>query len=137
MASLPKLPSIQVLSREETRCWHSPFSLEIRDRRRLEIEARPGAQVIAPFGGAVVFADKFRGYGRLLIIDHGEGYHSLLAGFARIDVRVGQKVVAGEPVGAMKRSRKINPVLYVELRRKGQPINPLPWLQTQKAQVNQ
>jgi septal ring factor EnvC (AmiA/AmiB activator) len=72
-----------------------------------------------------------------LIIDHGEGYHTLLAGLARITVQVGQGVVAGEPVGGMAGSpQDKKPVLYVELRRKGQPINPLPWLTTQNAKVN-
>ncbi len=105
-------------------------------RKGLTIETRPGAQVVAPFRGDVVFADQFRGYGRLLIIDHGEGYHTLLAGFARIDVTVGQSIVAGEPVGVMERMRDKNSVLYVEFRRKGQPINPLPWLTTQNIKVN-
>jgi septal ring factor EnvC (AmiA/AmiB activator) len=105
-------------------------------RKGLSIEARAGGQVVAPFHGEVVFADRFRGYGRLLIIDHGEGYHILLAGFARIDAKVGQSIVAGEPVGVMERPKNKNPVLYIEFRRKGHPINPLPWLTTQRAKVN-
>ncbi|MEX2451804.1 MAG: peptidoglycan DD-metalloendopeptidase family protein [Rhodospirillales bacterium] len=106
-------------------------------RKGISIETRQDAQIVAPFRGKAVFADRFRGYGRLLIIDHGEGYHTLLAGLARIAVQVGQVVVAGEPVGVMAGSpQDIKPVLYVELRRKGQPINPLPWLTTQNAKVN-
>ncbi|MEQ8194161.1 MAG: peptidoglycan DD-metalloendopeptidase family protein, partial [Rhodospirillales bacterium] len=85
-------------------------------RKGISIETRQGAQIVAPFQGKAVFADKFRGYGRLLIIDHGEGYHCLLAGLARITVQVGQVVVAGEPVGVMAPSQDKNPVLYVELR---------------------
>ncbi len=88
----------------------------------------PGAQVVAPHDGYVVFAGPFRGYGRLLIIDHGEGYHSLLAGLGRIDVAVNQRLLAGEPIGIMARTGKGKPRLYLELRRKGRPINPLPWL---------
>ena len=87
-----------------------------------------GAQVVAPFGGEVVFAGPFRGYGPLLIIDHGEGYHSLLAGLGRIDAAVGQRLLAGEPVGIMARTAKELPRLYMELRRNGRPIDPLPWL---------
>ncbi|MGA0392809.1 MAG: murein hydrolase activator EnvC family protein [Rhodospirillales bacterium] len=112
-----------------------PSSAGLR-RKGLSFEARSGGQVVAPFRGKVVFADRFRGYGRLLIIDHGEGYHTLLAGFSRLDARVGQSVVAGEPVGVLEHLKNKNPVLYVEFRRKGQPINPLPWLTTQKAKVN-
>lgn len=96
--------------------------------RGLRIEARPGAQVIAPADGKVMFAGPFRGYGQLLIIAHGGGYHSLLAGFGRIDRAVGQWVLAGEPVGLLSNSPGDKPVLYLELRRKGETVNPLPWL---------
>jgi septal ring factor EnvC (AmiA/AmiB activator) len=92
----------------------------------ITINARPGAQVVAPYDGIAAFAGPFRGYGQLLIIEHSEGYHSLLAGMGRIDIAVGQRVLAGEPVGIMNESATSS--LYVELRRDGQPINPIPWL---------
>lgn len=95
--------------------------------RGVSIEARPSAQVVAPHDGHVVFAGTFRSYGRLLIIAHGEGYHTLLAGLDRIDCEVGQWVLAGEPVGQMS-DREKKPVLYVEVRREGEPVNPLAWL---------
>ncbi|MFQ5764068.1 MAG: murein hydrolase activator EnvC family protein [Rhodospirillales bacterium] len=101
-------------------------------RKGMTLETAAGAQVVAPYEGRVVFAGEFRGYGELLIIEHGEGYHSLLAGLARIDSTMGQWVVAGEPVGVMGRPDGQKPVLYVELRRNGQPINPLPWLAAQR-----
>lgn len=101
-------------------------------QKGLTLETAPGAQVVAPYEGNVVYAGQFRGYGELLIIEHGEGYHSLLAGLSRIDSTIGQWVVAGEPVGVMGSSEKRRPVLYVELRRNGQPINPLPWLAAQR-----
>jgi septal ring factor EnvC (AmiA/AmiB activator) len=97
--------------------------------RGVALETRPGAQVVAPFDGRIMFAGPFRGYGQILIIEHGDGYHSLLAGLERIDGAVGQWLVAGEPVGAMK-SGGAKPKLYLELRRHGQPINPLPFLAT-------
>lgn len=105
-------------------------------RKGILIKTRSKAQVIAPYGGQVVFAGKFRSYGQLLIIEHGEGYHSLLAGMDRIDSVIGQSVLAGEPVGVMERSEERAPVLYLELRRNGQPINPLPWLTALKDKVN-
>jgi septal ring factor EnvC (AmiA/AmiB activator) len=89
--------------------------------------------------GWVAYADEFRTYGQLLIINAGGGYHILLAGMQRIDVNVGQFVLAGEPVAAMGASApgdsapgnddKANgrPVLYVEFRKDGQPIDPGPW----------
>ena len=84
----------------------------------------------------MVFAGAFKGYGQLLIIEHGEGYHSLLAGLSRIDNTIGQQVLSGEPAGIMGNPKKGPPILYVELRRNGQPINPLPWLAARKSKVN-
>jgi len=101
----------------------------------LTIESSSGAQVIAPYEGRVAFSGPFRGYGELLIIEHREGYHTLLAGMSRIDGVVGQWVLAGEPVGVMgpaSAKPKDKPTLYLELRHKGQPINPLPWLASRK-----
>lgn len=90
------------------------------------ITTRSAAQVVSPFDAVVAFAGPFRGYGQLLILEHSEGYHTLLAGMGRLDGTVGQRVLAGEPVGVM--SPEGDTSLYVELRRNGQPINPLPWL---------
>ena len=105
-------------------------------RKGILIRTRRSAQVVAPHDGRVMFAGPFRGYGRRLIIEHGEGYHSLLAGLGRIDARLGQSVLAGEPVGLMGLASDNAPELYVEFRRKGQPINPLPWLAAQKGKVS-
>ena len=65
--------------------------------------------------------------GVVLIISHGEGYHTLLAGISRGYVAVGQKVLAGEPVAEMGQGSKKNRSLYVELRRKGSAIDPRSW----------
>ena len=97
----------------------------------ISIETRYQAQVISPFDGKVVFSGPFRGYGQLLIIDHGEGYHSLLAGMGRIDAVLGNSVLAGEPVGIMNEAGE-QPTLYVEFRRDNEPVNPLPWLAERK-----
>ena len=101
-------------------------------RKGMTMETAPGAQVVAPYEGRIVYSGKFRGYGELLIIEHGEGYHTLLSGLARIDSTMGQWVVAGEPVGVMGQPVRQKPLLYVEFRRDGQPINPLPWLAAQR-----
>ncbi len=105
-------------------------------RKGIDIETHEGAQVVAPFDGKVVFAGPFRAYGLLLIIEHSEGYHTLLAGMSRIDAEVGQRVLSGEPVGVMGAASDAQPTLYVELRRNGQPINPLPWLAARKGKAN-
>ncbi len=96
----------------------------------MSISARSGGPVVAPFAGKVVFAGPFRDYGQLLIIAHGERYHTLLAGLGRIDTAVGRWVLAGEPIGNMSSTLETRPQLYLELRHKGRPVNPLPWLAT-------
>ncbi len=100
--------------------------------RGIQIEARPGAQVVAPYDGKIVFAGQFREYGQLLIIEHGGGYHSLMAGFGDLYGVVGQWVLTGEPVGAMASAKKVVP-LYLEMRHSGRAINPEPWLKRQMA----
>lgn len=106
------------------------------DARGITLETQPAAQIVAPYDGQVVFAGPFRDYGQLLIIEHGEGYHMLLAGFERIDSAVSQTLLAGEPVGVMARPTEGNPRLYIELRHNGRPINPLPWLATPIGKVS-
>ena len=95
-------------------------------------QAPPNARVIAPCSGKVAFADKFRTYGQLLIVDCGGGYHAVLSGLERLDAKVGQPVQAGEPVGTMPPWEPggigRRPALYLELRHNGQPVDPGPWL---------
>ena len=95
------------------------------------VNTRIGAPVIAPHDGRVVYSGIFRSYGQLLIIDHGGGYHTLLAGMENINGIVGQWILKGEPVGQMSSassSSNSRQKLYVELRQKGKPINPMPWI---------
>ena len=96
----------------------------------ITIKTRPNAQVISPYDGTVLFAGPFRGYGELLIIEHGDGYHTLLAGIGRLYTSVGQSLLAGEPVGIMVADS--NPSLYIEIRKNGQPVNPSTWLTNKK-----
>lgn len=91
----------------------------------LTIATRAKAQVISPFDGAVIFAGPFRGYGDMIIVEHDNGYLSLLAGLGSIDVDLGQMLLAGEPVGQMP--EKGGAELYVEIRKNNQPINPAAW----------
>ncbi len=102
--------------------------------RGIVIATRPLAQVIAPHDGQIVYAGSFLGYGQLLIIEQGEGYHLLMAGLSRIDCVVGQWVLAGEPVGVMG-SGQDSQQLYIELRRQGVPMDPLSWLVPAKDKV--
>jgi septal ring factor EnvC (AmiA/AmiB activator) len=95
--------------------------------RGLTVETRLEAQVVAPFDGKIVFAGPFRSYGLLLIIAHGEGYHTLIAGLSRIDAQVGQWLLSGEPIGVAGGEGAEKSTVYVELRHDGEPINPSPW----------
>src|SRR5207249_9933701 len=102
----------------------------------LSIATRNGSTVTAPCDGWVVYAGPFRNYGQLLILNAGDGYHVLLAGMERISVDLGQFVVTGEPVAVMgggapsagaKAGAASQPVLYVEFRKDGVPVDPGPW----------
>ena len=102
----------------------------------VSIATRAGAQVTAPADGWVVYAGPFRSYGQLLIINVGGGYHVLLAGMDRISVDLGQFVLTGEPVAVMGSGSHIaailatgssQPVLYIEFRKDGVPVDPGPW----------
>jgi murein hydrolase activator len=95
--------------------------------RGLSIRTRPDATVTAPAAGRVVFAGPFRAYGQMLIISHGEGYHSLIAGLTRLDAKNQQMIQAGEPVGIMGSGGE-QTALYFELRRGGDAVNPAGWL---------
>ncbi|MBV9252435.1 MAG: peptidoglycan DD-metalloendopeptidase family protein [Acetobacteraceae bacterium] len=97
----------------------------------ISYHAAPSARVVSPCHGHVAFADRFRSYGMLVIIDCGGGYNAVLAGLEHLDAKAGQPVGAGEPLGVMpawEPGTGRRPSLYVELRREGQPINPTPWL---------
>lgn len=115
----------------------------------ITMETRAQAPVVSPASGRVVFAGAFSGFDQLLIIDVGDGYHMVLAGMDRIDVKVGDNIVAGEPVASMggKRSKRLagvstdaasllasnfssgqtQPILYVELRKNGNSVNSSSW----------
>jgi septal ring factor EnvC (AmiA/AmiB activator) len=109
-------------------------------QKGLSIATRSGAEITAPCDGWVVYAGPFRSYGQLLILNAGGGYHVLLAGMERISVDLGQFVLTGEPVAVMgavlgggsQVSTAVTagakqPVLYVEFRKDGTPIDPSPW----------
>jgi murein hydrolase activator len=102
----------------------------------ISLASRPGAQVTTPCDGWVVYAGPFRSYGQLLILNAGGGYHVLIAGMERISVNIGQFVLTGEPVATMGSTSQVasilatnasQPVLYVEFRKDGTPIDPGPW----------
>jgi septal ring factor EnvC (AmiA/AmiB activator) len=109
----------------------------------ISLASRPGAQVTTPCDGWVVYAGPFRSYGQLLILNAGGGYHVLIAGMERISVSIGQFVLTGEPVAVMGSTARIasvlatnisQPVLYIEFRKDGTPIDPGPWWATNEGE---
>jgi septal ring factor EnvC (AmiA/AmiB activator) len=101
----------------------------------ISYETPPGARVVSPCAGSVVFGSPFHSYGLLVILDCGRGYDFVLAGLDRLDVSVGQHLQPGEPVGIMAgwdpNQPADRPKLYMELRLNGDPVNPAPWLHAQ------
>jgi murein hydrolase activator len=87
-----------------------------------------GAQVVSPYDGEIEFAGPFRSYGRVLIINVGNGYHVVLAGLATTFGEAGQEILAGEPIGEMASDTRIVPDLYMEVRQASEPRDPALWL---------
>ncbi len=92
----------------------------------LWFETAASAQAIAPADSEVVFAGAYQKFGQVLILEMPGGYHLLLAGLMRVDVHIGDRVLAGEPVGVLPGGSGAR--LYLELRRNGQTVDPLPWM---------
>lgn len=88
--------------------------------RGVTIAAQPGGQVVAPAPGRVSFAGAYRGYGKIVIVDHGGGWTSLLTGMIGLSVAVGDTLNAGAPVG---RAGSDDSRITVELRRGGRPVD--------------
>ena len=88
--------------------------------RGLTIATRPGAQVVAPTGGRIAFAGPYRGFGTIVIIDHGRGWTSLITNLAAVDVTVGDPLDPGSPIG---RAGDMRPTITIELRHNGTPVD--------------
>ena len=94
----------------------------------IEIAAEEGSVVRAVHGGRVVFADRFRGYGLLIVMDHGGKHHSLYAHLGEASIMIGDEVAAGVPIGKVGATGLHGAGLYFEMRRSGKPEDPLDWL---------
>ena len=100
----------------------------------IEIEAPADAPVAAVHEGEVVFAERFKGYGLMVVVDHGGKHHSLYAHLGEARVQTGQKVAAGEVLGTVGSTTLEGPGLYFEMRFQGRPEDPLEWLRPQAGQ---
>lgn len=95
----------------------------------IDIRAAKGTPIKVIYGGVVVFADWFRGYGNLMIVDHGSGYYSLYAHADRFTKKTGDEVRRSEVIGTVGETGSIKgPYLYFELRYHGDPLDPEEWL---------
>jgi septal ring factor EnvC (AmiA/AmiB activator) len=102
-------------------------------QKGLDIRAAEGSPVVAIAPGKVVFAGWLRGYGNLLVLDHGGGYHSLMAHLAELGKAVGDPVQTGELLGTVGDTGSLKGAyLYFELRKRGQAVDPAPWLGKRK-----
>jgi len=126
----------------KTRDFGAPDGLG-GSERGISMTTRPAAQVTAPCDGWVVYAAPYRSYGQLLILNVGGGYHVLLAGMERTTAEVGQFVLTGEPVAVMGNGPQVasinvtgttQPVLYIEFRKDGTPVDPAPWWATTESE---
>ncbi len=97
-------------------------------RNGIEIEAGPDSPVRAVHAGRVVFADRFLGYGLMVVVDHGGKHHSLYAQLSEVAVAVGQEVEAGTVLGTTGDGGEDAPGLYFEVRYQGKAEDPLDWL---------
>ena len=97
--------------------------------RGVEINAPQGQKILAVSDGSVLYADSFKGYGRLIVLDHGEGYYTVYAHAAEILVRIGDRVAKGQSIGLVGDTGSVTgSQLYFEVRHRGRPQDPLAWL---------
>jgi septal ring factor EnvC (AmiA/AmiB activator) len=98
-------------------------------RKGVELEAPAGSPVRAVADGEVRFAGWFRGYGKLVILDHGDDYFSVSGHLEAVAVEVGARIAEGDPIGTVGETGSLHgPRLYFEIRRGGAPLDPLEWL---------
>jgi murein hydrolase activator len=100
-------------------------------RGGIDIQAEKGTPIRAVHGGRILFADWFRGYGNLMIIDHGDAYYTVYAHMEEMLKTKGTSVQAGEVIATVGDSGSMEgPMLYFEVRHHGKPLDPMPWLKT-------
>ncbi len=95
----------------------------------LSISAPSGTEIKSIYEGTVIFADYFKGFGNMMVVDHGGGYFSLYAHASRLSKKVGAEVARHETIGAVGDvDSSKGSVLYFEIRHQGKPVDPAGWV---------
>jgi len=98
-------------------------------RSGIDIKAKKGAAILAVYAGKVLYADWFKGYGNMIIIDHGESYYTVYAHLHELYKKKGDRVNTGEDIATVgDAGSMIGPVLHFEVRHHGKPLDPLKWI---------
>ena len=131
------MPATSATPRAQATAPPDPFQLPVQGRtiagfgeegdagirsKGITIAPTNGAQIVAPAQGRVSFAGPYRGFGRIVIIEHENGWTSLITGLAQTSVRTGTQVIGGAPIGIATPNQ---PEISYELRERGEPVNPL------------
>ncbi|PLX83107.1 MAG: hypothetical protein C0617_12790 [Desulfuromonas sp.] len=106
--------------------WRHPELGTLHDSQGIEISAAGGQPIEAVWDGQVIFANWFKGYGQLIILDHGSGYYSLYAQASRLNRKVGDRVKRGAALGFTGEDGGDG--VYFEIRHRGVPLDPTAWL---------
>ena len=102
-------------------------------RNGINIQTDPSSDARAVYAGKVIFAEWFKGFGQLVIINHGSGYHTLYGNLSEIFSHVGDIIKENQIIGKVVTSGILNaPGLYFEVRYKGKPLDPVQWLKRKK-----
>ncbi|HEX2932469.1 MAG TPA: peptidoglycan DD-metalloendopeptidase family protein, partial [Candidatus Binatia bacterium] len=106
---------------------HPEFAAEVV-RNGIDIEASIGEEIRVVEKGRVVYADRFSGYGRMVIVDHGDRYFTIYGHLSEISKKVGDEVRRGEVLGRVGDSDSLaGAKLYFEMRKDGRSVDPVPW----------
>ncbi|MBA4374122.1 MAG: hypothetical protein C0402_14830 [Thermodesulfovibrio sp.] len=102
-------------------------------RNGIHIQTSSSAEVRAAYGGKIIFAEWFKGFGQLIIVNHGSGYHTLYGNLSEIFSKVGDIIKENQVLGKVGTSGILNASgLYFEIRYKGKPLDPSQWLKVKR-----
>jgi murein DD-endopeptidase MepM/ murein hydrolase activator NlpD len=131
-SDLPKLePGELIFSKPAPLEVAKPFNSTTAQGLTLKgliLETSSNQDVVTPQRGLVAFSGDFRGYGKVVIIEHDQDHHSVLSGMNKLSVKKGEWVRRGQILGYMGTSVSKETNLYFELRVRGIPVDPVPWL---------